>query len=482
MSLVLEIEFLAGVYRATHSPASTAPDWPPQPDRVFSALVSAWAARGQQRPEREALEWLEAQPAPTIHAGEHTARSAPSVFVPPNDHRASNAAETYLKVMPMTRPRQPRRFPVAHLEDSVMAMVWGLGPEPRVLAALDRLARDVGYLGHSASLVRCRFLSGSAPAPRHAAAPARRQVYPGRLQDLVRAHRRNPARPVILPGDAVVPEPPPAPPPRDAGWLVLEVIGGAVPDIRAAALVGRTLRRTLMSGYRRIGMADEIPAFVSGHEPDGTLLRAPHLGIVPMAFAGYPHADGRLFGFALVPTAQTALRDVPGLRAAFEAIAPYDHGTERRVVGLKYLPQRMPLLLSPAGAASKRSLEPAPYLQPARVWASLTPIVLDRHLKRYDEAKIRELIARSCTNIGLPRPDPGCIQVGKHSAVEGAPPASPRPDAPPWTRWRVPGPLATRSLTHAVIDFGTAVAGPVMLGAGRYFGLGLCRPLGEAAE
>ena len=454
MSLVLEIEFLAGVCRATRSPASTAPDWPPQPDRMFSALVSAWAARGNQDIEREALEWLEVQPAPTIHAGEHTARSAPSVFVPPNDHRASKTAETYLKVMPMTRPRQPRRFPVAHLEDPVMAMVWGAGPEPKVLAALDRLARDVGYLGHSASLVRCRFLSGSAAPPRHAAAPARRQVYPGRLQELIHAHRRNPARPVILPGDVVLPEPPAAPPSRDAGWLVLEAIGGVVPDIRAAALVGRTLRRALMSGYRRIGMANEIPAFVSGHEPDGTLLRAPHLGIVPMAFAGFPHADGRLFGFALVPTAQTGLREVPGLRAALEAIADYDHGAERRVIELKYLPQRQPLLLSPAGAASKRSLEPGPYLRPARVWASLTPIVLDRHLKRYDEAKIRDLIARSCTNVGLPRPDPDRIQVGKHSAVEGAPPARFRSDAPPWTRWRVPEPLATRSLTHAVIDFG----------------------------
>ena len=89
MSLILEIEFLAGVCRATHSPASDRPDWPPQPDRVFSALVAAWAARGEQDIEREALEWLEAQPAPTIHAGGHTARTAPAVFVPPNDHRAS---------------------------------------------------------------------------------------------------------------------------------------------------------------------------------------------------------------------------------------------------------------------------------------------------------------------------------------------------------------------------------------------------------
>ena len=103
MSLVLEIEFLTGVCRAAHSPASDTPDWPLQPDRVFSGLVSAWAARGEQSIERRALEWLEAQGAPAIHAGGHTARTAPEVFVPPNDQRASSAAQIYLKIMPHAR-------------------------------------------------------------------------------------------------------------------------------------------------------------------------------------------------------------------------------------------------------------------------------------------------------------------------------------------------------------------------------------------
>ena len=479
MSLVLEIEFLTGVCRAAHSPASNTPDWPPQPDRVFSGLVSAWAARGEQRIERQALEWLEAQTPPAIHAGGHTARTAPDVFVPPNDLRGSAVRQTYLKVMPASRPRQPRRFPVARLDDPVMALVWPADPAPMLLEALNAMARDVGYLGHSASLVRCRFSARSSPAiSAHPAAPARRQVYPGRLQELRRAYRLNPARPVILPGASVLSDPEPPPRPRADEWLVLEAIGGVVPDIRAAALVGRTLRRALMSGYRGIGMADEIPEVVSGHTPDGKQVRAPHLAVVPLAFAGFSHADGRLFGFALVPAPQMALRDVPGLRAAFEEIAPYDHGTERRVLKLKCAPQHQPLLLSPAGAATKRSLDPEPYLQPARTWASVTPIMLDRHIKRYDEAKIREIIATSCTNVGLPRPDPDRIQVGKHSAVEGAPPAWPRPGAPPWTAWRVPEPLASRSLTHAVIDFEQEVAGPVMLGAGRFTGLGLCRRLG----
>ena len=167
-------------------------------------------------------------------------------------------------------------------------------PEPKLLAALDALARDVGYIGHSASLVRCRFLSRSSPAPKHVAAPAARQVYPGRFAELRRAYRLKPARPVILPGAVVLPQPA-APAPAQADWLVLEAIGGSVPDIRAAALVARTLRRRLMGGYRSIGMANEIPEAVSGHTPDGSPTRASHLAIAPLAFAGYPHADGRVF-------------------------------------------------------------------------------------------------------------------------------------------------------------------------------------------
>ena len=475
MRLVLEIEFLTGVYRAAHSPASNTPDWPPQPDRVFSGLVAAWAARGEQSIERLALEWLEARSAPAIHAGDHTVRTAPDVFVPPNDQRETKTEQVYLKVMPGWRTRQPRRFPVAHLDDPVMAMVWASDPEPKLLAALDALARDVGYIGHSASLVRCRFLSRSSPAPKHVAAPAARQVYPGRFAELRRAYRLKPARPVILPGAVVLPQPA-APAPAQADWLVLEAIGGSVPDIRAAALVARTLRRRLMGGYRSIGMANEIPEAVSGHTPDGSPTRASHLAIAPLAFAGYPHADGRVFGFALIPSAQMVLGDVPGLRAAFEKVAPYDPGAERRVLELRCVPNQ-PLQLSPAGESSKRSLMPGPYQRPARVWASVTPVVLDRHLKGYDEGKIRELIADSCANVGLPRPDPDRIQVGKHSAIEGVPSAWPRPGAPPWTRWHVPQALSSRLLTHVAIDFGCEVAGPVMLGAGRYMGLGLCRRL-----
>ena len=479
MSLVLEIEFLTGVCRAARGPASDEPDWPPQPDRVFSALVSAWAARGQQHEERVALEWLEEQAPPAVHASRHTARTAPEVFVPPNDPKFSKAEKTYIKVMPDRRPRQPRRFPVTRPEDPIMAIVWAQEPEPRQLEALDSVARDIGYIGHSASLVRCRFMRGSAEAQDHPTARARRRVYAGRLAELERAHRMNPIRPVISPGSAVPTDASLPSPALSPDWLVLEAIGGVVPDLRASALVCRVLRKALMCGYRRTGLEDAIPEIVSGHDPDGRPTRFPHLAIAPMAFTGFPYSDGRVFGFALIPPARTTLSDIPGFRAAFEKVAPYDPGEERRVLVLEGVPlrQRQRLCLSPADAAARRSLSPDPYVKPANVWASVTPIVLDRHLKRKDDLEARELVASACENTGLPRPDPDRIQVGKHSAVEGAPPARPLTGEPHWTRWKIPASLASRPLVHAVIDFGRKTPGPVMLGAGRFTGLGLCRGL-----
>ncbi len=60
--LTLEIELLTGVYRAALPDGSSA-EWPPHPERVFSALVQAWADGGCDSQERAALEWIEKQPA-----------------------------------------------------------------------------------------------------------------------------------------------------------------------------------------------------------------------------------------------------------------------------------------------------------------------------------------------------------------------------------------------------------------------------------
>ena len=476
MSLVLEIEFLTGVCRAAQGPGIEAPDWPPQPDRVFSALVSAWGARGESREERAALEWLEEQPTPQIFCAiEYSARTAPDVFVPPNDLKASKAAQAYLKVLPDKRPRHPRRFPATRLDDPNLQLIWPDLPNRKVFDALNALASCIGYIGHSASFVRCRFVAGHIENPRLKASQARRRVYPGRLRELEQAHCAKPERPVISPGAPVFLK-------RTAisefqtEWLVLEAINGEIPDIRASALVCRLLRQALMSGYRRDGLGDAIPEVISGHAPDGSPSQHPHVAVSPMAFVGSQHADGRVFGFALIPPPGQSLLLIDGFRAAFESVAAYRPEKQRRVLALRGSPLRTPLELAPApdNVDAKWSLLPHPYLKESRRWASVTPIVLERHLKKGDDVEIRELVARACKNAGLPCPQANRIRVGKHSSVEGAPPARPLTGEPPWTRWKLPKSLKSRQLVHAVIDFDQPVSGPVLLGAGRYTGLGLC--------
>lgn len=471
MTLSLEIEFLTGCCRAARNPSSGVPDWPPQPDRIFSALVAAWAARGGDPDEQAALEWLEGQPPPVLRASRHEVRTAPDAFVPPNDFRASASRATYARVLPDRRPRQPRRFPVARPHDPVMHAVWDADATAH-LPLLNAIAKDVTYLGHSTSLVRCRFLRGE-PDSCHAPARPRNRVYRGRLAELVQAHAERPVRPVI-PSAASVFEPMQERPARESAPLILEAIGD-VPDIRASALVCRQLRLALMSGYRRAFGADRVPESVSGHASDGRPTKEPHVSIQPMAFVGYRHGDGRVFGYAVIPPRSSAILDSKDFRRAFAQIVRFDEGLERRVLTLDGPPLPEPIRLSPAGDTPIRSLSFDPYILPSSVWASVTPVVLDRHLKRRPEEEAREMIAVACERAGLPRPDSARIQVGKHSAVAGTPASRPPSGAPRWSRWRVPEPFASWPLVHVAIDFEREVEGPVLLGAGRFAGLGLFR-------
>ncbi len=485
MALVLEIEYLSGVAFAAVGPDSGTPDWPPQPDRVFSALVATWAILGQDADGQRALEWLEALPAPMLLAPEAPPRTDAVVFVPPNDPR-SDRRKHARGVLPALRSRQPRRFPASRPHDPVVRLCWpDARPDPATFAALLALARDTAYVGHSASLTRCRFLRDDAPPDPGRAAPPRRRVYAGRLAELCRSFEAG-RRP--LPGARVAPAAD-ATPPRTGSfggrWLVFEHVAGDMPDLRACALVAKTLRDALLDGYRRIGRGDDIPEVVSGHAPDRSPSRDAHLAVLPLPFAGFPHADGHVMGFALVPPRDSTLLDDADFRRVLRTLAPIaeDHGRRLLTLTTKAGTPRgraFSIGLSPTfePPVGRRSLDPALYTRPAPVFATMTPIALDRHLKRKGAARQDEAaaqIADACRNVGLPEPD--AVVCDKHSAIVGAPSAYPAGGAPAWTRWGRPRALASRHLTHAVIRFARPVDGPVVLGAGRFVGLGLCRAL-----
>lgn len=480
--LTLEIEFLAGVCFAAKSQSSVEADWPPQPDRIFSALVAAWGARGELSTERAALEWLESQPAPTIEASEADQRRVGISFVPPND-----AGGGRLDTLPEHRGRQPRMFPAAVPAQSLMRLQWAVSPDADLLAALDLLARDTAYVGHSASLVRCRFVAGEInAAPGLKRQDAVRMVYPGRLSILARDFQagRRPS-PGETPSPASVEEPGPNGV-FGQHWLVFEDQDGWSPDLRATGILGRRVRNAVMCH-----LPDPPPEFLSGHQPNGEPSRLPHLAVVPLADVGHEHSEGRLMGFALVLPKDCEAERAVGQRDWLAGLSDGEpwRTFEKAADSLTYLTfsdknekrtWNVKRVLDP----EKRSLKPARYLGACRRWGSITPVILDRHLKETDPAKreqeIERIFSSACENAGLPHPE--SIRFNKHSNFRGVPKAVPSAHEPSWTRWQVPAPLQHRMLTHVVVTFAKPVRGPVLVGAGRFVGLGLFLPIYGGGE
>jgi CRISPR-associated protein Csb2 len=487
MTLVLEIEYLSGVAFAAIGPDSPIPDWPPQPDRIFSALVAAWASRGERDEEQQALKWLEKLQPPLIHASPAEPRRGVTVFVPPNDPR-SDRQKHAKGVLPALRSRQPRisGFPASRPHESVVRFVWPeAAPGSEILASLQLLARDTAYIGHSASLTRCRFLLDHAASGLNEARPSERRVYDGRFAELRRTFEAG-RRP--LAGARVAPARDALPARMNvfgARWLILEHVAGDMPDIRACAVVAKTIRGALLSGYPRLGLGDAIPEVISGHTSDGQPTRAPHIAVVPLSFTGFPHADGHGIGFALIPPRDSAILNDHDFRKVLRTLAPIDDNQGRRILTITTkegtaADRAFSIDLSPTfePPAGRRSLDPALYVARAQSFATVTPIALDRHLKEDGEARqdeIKAQIVDACRNIGLPEAEE--VVADKHSALEGAPSACPSRRSPAWMRWRLPPSLASRQLTHAVLRFSEPVDGPVILGAGRFLGLGLCRPI-----
>ena len=127
------------------------------------------------------------------------------------------------------------------------------------------------------------------------------------------------------------------------------------------------------------------------------------------------------------------------------------------------------------GKRPSRSLDPNTWTGgPAgsRVWASVTPVVLNRHFDGKDRWKrASESIKEACEHIGLPRPSD--VLLHPVSLVEGVPHAR---DFSQMTRKSDGG---RRSHNHVVMVFDQPVRGPVSVGAGRFRGYGFCRPMAE---
>lgn len=526
--LVLEIELLTGRYVAKQYDDHASAEWPPHPARVFSALAAAHfedpAQDEARQKERVALEWLEQQRAPSLYAADAARRSVLDTYVPTNDksidprvtriveelieaERAGDTKKTEKKrerlgalsrkagqpitdyntellkralaVLPNAGERkQPRTFPSVYAYDPVVHFTWPEAePGDEMRAALDALAARVTRIGHSSSLVRLAWVQEHrAPTwiPDPNGPRTLRWVSEGQLtalEDAYKLHRgtRNRVLPSVPERYRHIDDPAPVPAsPRSnvfgTDWVVFELLGQTrLPIVRAVDIA------VALRGAALAHAGSALPEVLSGHGPAQTPSPRSHIAYLALPFVGFPHADGSILGVA--------------------AVVPRDLAREERRAVLRALSSIQRLTVSPGLAfVVRRVAEPWPHLRTldpllwcaeGLVWGTVTPILLDRFpgdlgsrnadVAGRAEAEAQEAIARACERIGLPRPH----------AVSLSAPCFRGSEAADQFRRRDRRGLPPRVRVHALIDFGKPVRGPVLLGAGRYVGLGLCRPLDE---
>lgn len=409
-----------------------------------------------------------------------------------------------VSVLPTAPERkQPRTFPSVYPDDPVVQMAWPEEPTQDLRAALERLVERVTRLGHSSSLVRLAWMS----SPREptwiadeTGAHKLRWVSPSQLQELESAFTlHGGVRNRVLPWTpanyrrADDPEPS-APVPgtnvfSDRDWVVFELQGNQrLPIVRAVDVATALRGAVIRAVHEEVCGCDfwqgsdhtppfrearrcyeKIPSAISGHEADGSVCQNPHIAFVALPFVGSTYADGSILGVA--------------------AVLPLGLAGEDRRRMLRALGRVKRLALSPGlsftiGRVAEpqphlRTLDPSLWCGEGIVWGTVTPILLDRFpgnlwsrnpdTARRAEQEAEQAIAAACERIGLPKP----------RVVSLSAPCFRGSVAADRFRRRDRRGLPPRVRVHALIDFGTAIRGPVLLGAGRYVGLGLCRPLRE---
>ena len=192
------------------------------------------------------------------------------------------------------------------------------------------------------------------------------------------------------------------------------------------------------------------------------------MALAPLAFVGSQRADSRIMGLALIlphETKQVAVgRSLdPVLRDSAtglpdEGLRLFDGNWIDCTISLETR-ERPPT-----------NLKAETWTRASRIWASVTPVALNRHFDGDDQwERSAESVKDMCEHIGLPRPRD--VLLHPVSLVEGVPHAR---EFPQLARKRDG---SRHRHHHTVVIFDAPVCGPVLLGAGRFRGYGLCRPM-----
>jgi len=461
--------------------------------------------RGDEN-EREALEWLEQAGAPALSASGDQPRSFVETYVPVNDKHGGIVA----------RSRQSRSFPATRPDRDLVYLIWNSEAPQHLRGALERLCGKVTRIGHSSSLVQmwvaddaatldAEWQPGDGPFEHQMRVAERgtlaylekvfNQEAIERYQQLSEAlegakgKEKNRLKKEIA---EHFPEGhPKATRPRLARWQgylrfsgqkAQEEVRNGPFDSKLIVLTRRDEQRImgleatlqLTSAFRDAVMkaaGEDVPEWLSGHQPDGSPTSKPHAAFFPLPFVGAKHADGHVMGLAMAIPSELDLQHETRDAVLRRVIGPLlfrDTGEEKVIRLWRGHAWRWEL------EREKREYPPVTlrattWTGPAREWASVTPVVLHHYPKRKRENDVQRILLQAFESAGLPSPDE--MRVQPVSLFEGAGHARSMPE------FTEGGESLCRYQVHVVVKFTVPVEGPVLVGRGRFRGYGLLRPV-----
>ena len=459
----------------------------------------------------------------------------------PESNELGKLKDAGLGIVPEFRSKQPRRFPVGIPHHSRVFLVWQTDLPAEYRPPMVRLCRKVAFLGHSASLVQMWVVddppspnlvpvAGIARFRLRVPGPGRLEYLKGRcnkdevvqhreasayvaefdrirkevdyerkatIKGLKRVEKKAAEKPFrqklaaidkslaehrtklekfagrvplsLRPesglwqgyGPAVEPAMVSEPQPIFDRNLIVLALAGKRPGLPATLKLIEALRGALLAGCQ-----EPVPEWISGHRPDGSCSLDPHLALLPLPFVEHEHADGRIMGLAL------ALPQTMEPREAGQILDPWlrdDDGLPRRIKLFdgQWLECWIELEVRETPPWNLRAQT---WTGPSRLWASVTPVVLDRHFKGKDKWKqAAESVKDACERINLPRPE--TVLLHPVSLVRGT------PYAREFSRMVRKSDGGRMYHCHAMVLFTEPVSGPVIVGAGRFRGYGLLRPM-----
>lgn len=515
----IEVRFLTGRYHGRDP--YTRPEWPPTPLRLFQAITAGalsgrWAVEDRDASEK-ALRWIESLGAPEVILAPPAYTLKPYRIAVPNNqadrHLPALKKGAHLdrllagdKELKVVQPRIVGRAPLIY--------AWRIEEADRraaeaARAVVQRLVVLGTGLDHAIADVRI----GSEPpaAGGNLAWPPGASPCEGTLKSLIARHDANLKRlatgslrenlpPVRykrtpLASDAAVPLLFAIRTPSDEHDTPLPV------DPKDTAILAQAIRLKLagrlVDALRRHPRAvphtspEEIERLVIGRGAEATDT-AMRLCMAPLPSIGHEHSDGLL---------RRVLVSVPSnFPLPAESVRRALTGCE---VEFGVPPSFLKLRLVPIDADEERERSMSSrYLGPARIWRSVSPVILPGRRppprrgmqSQASQAEAAEVWMRADAQR---RRDEGLLfeNALKHAGIEkvaafrlrrepfGA--QQPRADA----AWRLPASrhdprriwLAGRPRRHAEIVFDEPRVGPILIGDGRFLGLGLFHAVRDEA-